>query len=450
MNNKILTMQRKFIRHFFNKLNKSQIHYCVWGNHEFLPDDLNGSDLDIVVARNNHLNFKLILDDCLRQFSGKNVSYFNTQNSEHYRVAGIHEGDPWGIMIDVIYEEFYYMDKIYLPSKWIRFFTTKHNEINVNDLGFSYLAGFLKELIHNGVVKEKYLTNTSLEIKSNPEKYKFFINDVYGEDFFNLLVAYFNNSIEEINLEILQKKIKKSIRSSNIGVFKKKISKLERLINPSPGYTVAFLGTDGSGKSTIIENIKPTLSDAFHKAVYYEHMRPNKFPSIAKLFGIKEEFNSTVSNPHGSPTSGCFGSLLRWLYYTLDYFFGFYLKVWPKKAIRSCVWIFDRYYYDYLIDPQRARINLPNWVLKFGQFIIPEPDLILCLGADAEVIHKRKPELPLKEVERQVAALKRFSNSHKNAVWIDTEKSINDSSNDALEAIIKMMAKRFESVKLIE
>jgi thymidylate kinase len=438
----------KFLPQFFNELNSHGIQYCVWGNYEFLPYDLNGSDLDVVVKESNKIIFKSILNDSRKKFNGKIVSYFDTKRSAHYRIAGIYKDISWGIMIDVIYEEFYYMDKIYLPSKWIRFFTIKHNEINVNDLGFSYLAGFLKELIHNGVVKEKYLTNTSLEIKSNSEKYKFFINDVYGEDFLNLLLAYFNNSIEDIDLGILQKKIKKSIRSGNIGVFKKKISKLERLINPSPGYTIAFLGTDGSGKSTIIENIKPTLSDAFHKAVYYEHMRPNKFPSIAKLLGNSEEFKGPVTNPHASSTSGFLGSFLRWSYYMLDYTVGFYLKIWPKKAIRSCVWIFDRYYYDYLIDPKRGRIKLPKWLLKLGQFIIPEPDLILCLGTDAAAIHKRKPELTLKEVERQVLELRTFCESHKKAVWIDTGKDIETSSNDALEVIITMMSKRFESVDL--
>ena len=179
-------------------------------------------------------------------------------------------------------------------------------------------------------------------------------------------------------------------------------------------------------------------------------MRPNKFPSIARLFGNNEKFHGPVTNPHGSSTSGFLGSFLRWAYYMLDYTFGFYLKVWPKKAIRSCVWIFDRYYYDYLIDPKRGRIKLPRWILKFGQFIIPEPDIILCLGADAASIHKRKPELPLVEVTRQVKALKKFCNSHKRAVWVDTGKSIEDSSNDALGAILKVMAKRFESIKLSE
>ena len=208
------------------------------------------------------------------------------------------------------------------------------------------------------------------------------------------------------------------------------------------------MGTDGSGKSTIIENIKPPLIDGFHNAIYYEHMRPNKLPSIARLLGSKEEFNSPVTNPHGSKTSGFLGSLFRWSYYMLDYTFGFYLKIWPKKAIRSCVWIFDRYYYDYLIDPKRARIKLPQWIIKFGQLLIPEPDLIICLGTDAQVIHERKPELTLEEVERQVCALKKFCESHKRAVWIDTGKDIDTSTSDAIEAIINMMAKRFEALNL--
>ena len=211
---------------------------------------------------------------------------------------------------------------------------------------------------------------------------------------------------------------------------------------------IALLGTDGSGKSTIIENIKPPLNDAFHNAVYYEHMRPNKFPSIARLMGNKEEFTGPVTNPHGSSTSGFLGSMLRWAYYMLDYTLGFYLKIWPKKAIRSCVWIFDRYYYDYLIDPKRSRINLPKWLLKLGQFIIPEPDIIICLGTDAQAIYKRKPELPLAEVERQVDALQAFCEKHPRARWIDTGQSIEQSSRETMEYIKEVMGNRFNEVDI--
>lgn len=436
-----------FLKTFFKNLNNNKIKYCVWGNYDYLPESLNGSDLDIVIKSCHKFEFNQVLKDLIREFGGRVVSYFDTFNTEHYRIVGIRENKSWGIMIDVIYDEFYYKNTIYFPSNWVWKIQKKHNGVIVNDKRFSYLAGFLKELLHNGLVKDRYLINFIVDFKANPNYYELFLNEVYGVDFVKVLFKESKKETELINLKLLRKVALKNLKSSRTTIFKTGLHKLKRLTR-QPGFTIAFLGTDGSGKSTIIENIKPTLFDGFHKAVYYEHMRPNKFPSIAKLFGKKEEFIGPVSNPHGSSTSGFLGSLFRWSYYMLDYTFGFFLKIWPKKAIRSCVWIFDRYYYDYLIDPKRARIKLPQWILKLGQFLIPEPDLILCLGTDAKAIHQRKPELTLKEVERQVAALKKFSTTHKRAIWIDTGNDIETSTNDAMEAIINMMAKRFTNVNL--
>jgi thymidylate kinase len=202
------------------------------------------------------------------------------------------------------------------------------------------------------------------------------------------------------------------------------------------GFVISFIGTDGSGKSTIIESIKPSLKKKFNQGVYYEHLRPNKFPSIASLFGRSESFQETVVDPHRSSQSGFLVSLIRWSYYMLDYTLGFYIKVFPKVKACSCIWIFDRYYYDYFIDPMRLRVKLPKAILKFGQFLIPEPDIIICLGTDPEIIHKRKPELPYDEVKRQVKELKMFCTNHKRSIWIDTGKSIETSSSEAFEAIM--------------
>lgn len=126
----------------------------------------------------------------------------------------------------------------------------------------------------------------------------------------------------------------------------------------------------------------------------------------------------------------------------LDYTIGYWLKVFPKKSFNSCVWIFDRYYYDYCIDKRRTRVNLPDWFLCFGQTVIPEPDLIICLGANADKIFNRKPEISFEEVQRQVKVLKEFSLKHKRAVWVDTGGTIEQSVKDTLMAITEMMTKR--------
>jgi len=259
------------------------------------------------------------------------------------------------------------------------------------------------------------------------------------------LNEYLRNK-EEFNFHELYKLSKLTFNKSIYQGFSNKIKRLKA----NPGYTIAFLGTDGSGKSTLIDSIRPILNEAFHKGVYYEHLRPNKFPSIAKLLGKKEEFDGPVTDPHSKEPSGFLGSLLRWSYYLLDYTLGYMLKVFPKRASKSCVWIFDRYYYDYRIDKRRTRVNLPDWLLRLGQFIIPEPDLIICLGADPVSIHSRKPELTLDEVKRQVSVLSEFCSANKRAVWVDTGQSINQSVNDTMTAILKVMKKRFESISKFE
>lgn len=96
---------------------------------------------------------------------------------------------------------------------------------------------------------------------------------------------------------------------------------------------------------------------------------------------------------------------------------GYLVKVFPRLLRRSHVYIFDRYFYDYLIDPRRGRLALPQWNIRMFSFVVPKPDVILCLGADPEIIHARKPELPLEETKRQIEALRRFCDSNKRAVW---------------------------------
>lgn len=434
-----------FLNNFFQELNKHKVSYCVWGNYEGLPQSLNGSDLDIILHEEDKKLFFNILSQCIEQHQGKLVSYYKTSNSEFIRILST--ANSWGLTLDVFYNALHFKGNVLIPTKWITHFTTTHNDILVNDLGFSYLAGFFKELIHNSKVRDKYLLNTKIELQNNSAKYELFISETYGINTFFFLKENINQLHQNEIVQNLRKLILKHLNINYFKILLYEISLLKRLFNKKPGFVVAFLGTDGSGKSTIINKLMESqLKETFHNALYYEHLRPNVIPSIATLLGKGKPTNEINTDPHSNEPSKFFGSLLRWSYYLIDYTFGYFYKVWKRISIHSCVWIFDRYYYDYLIDPKRCRVKLPLWLLKFGAKLVPSPDIIFCLGTDHKIIHQRKPELPINEVERQVFELKTFCKNNKKAIWIDTGKNVETSVQEVLSEVEKTFSNRFKNI----
>lgn len=199
---------------------------------------------------------------------------------------------------------------------------------------------------------------------------------------------------------------------------------------------IAFLGTDGSGKSTLLNVVVPKIEAETGRRMIVHHLKPDLLPPLGRFRGVKHEQGYVCINPHGSRPSGILGSFFRLTYLSCDYILGYWFKV--RTALRRddiACWIFDRYAYDILLDPLRFRIKLPKWIIGFYLKFLPRPDLVLCLGGDAEKIHDRKPETSLEEVGRQVAELKKFCDGNRRAVWIDTTTSIEDSCAAAKAAI---------------
>lgn len=433
-----------FLKNLFNRLNNQSFRYIVLRNYAFLPEDTGGSDLDILIWRKQLPEFNSILSETLDENDGSIASIIGSKNC--LKICLIGKGkDPWGLMIDLHFDEINFRQQTIIPEDVIRSNAVLYNNISVLNRRTESLISLLKELLNNETCTEK--------------QYNSFIEHSLDQEFLDSLFIQLNKPKTAEALKkctqgaYSQPEISRLVKQLNIDFPNRwyfplvKAAKLKRLLR-RPGYSIAFVGSDGSGKSTIIDLLTPVLNETFHNAVYYKHLRPGWLSPLAHFSGKPKVQTGPVTNPHASQPSGYLVSFFRWGYYLIDYVFGYYLKVFPKQSTKACLFIFDRYYYDYYIDQRRSRINLPVWMIRIGQVFIPEPDLILCLGTEAEIIHSRKPELPLPEIERQINALRKFCNNHKRSVWIDTGKSIEESADYALKAVIAVMARRFESVKL--
>lgn len=443
--NESLFMNNPFLYTFLSRLKQSDIQYAIMRGWEEIPDTMGGGDLDMCVAPAQYQRTKRILSETLAETDGYVVSFLDSLMAPRYCFLAL----DWGLQLDICPTTIQYRCANFMPEDFVWKNTIDYKGYKVLSPEADIYLAFMKEMLNNGFShKEVYITNLRRRLKTATESEIYTNLSVYSDATIQLLKEHVLDENRQQYSELVRALRKDIHIAGNIRYIRNQLMKIRRLFC-HPGYVIAVLGTDGSGKSTIIDAITPWLDQAFHKGVSYKHFRPGLLPDLGVVFH-KRSANApkveVVDNPHSGKPSGFIGSLMRLSYYIMDYMFGYFKLIWPKIAMHTKVFIFDRYYYDYYIDQRRSLMNLPKWIIRLGEIFVPKPDIVLCLGGDPEKIYARKPETSLEEVSRQTDELKRFAARRKNAVWIDTTQPIENSICDAKTAILKMMSTRFKDV----
>ena len=207
--------------------------------------------------------------------------------------------------------------------------------------------------------------------------------------------------------------------------------RLGRLWRPD-GLTVAVLGPDGAGKSSLIEAVGLRLLGPFSRATCSGFA-----PSPRELF--RRGLHST-SQPHGLPSRSLPVSLLRaayWLVYHLADTF----RVRVAMA-RSTLMFYDRQFIDILVDQRRYRYGGPVWLLHMIGNILPKPDIVIGLDAPTEIMQARKQELSCEETSRQRVAYTSLVKGLVNGVILDASKPSGQVARDVCDLIIAHLVDR--------
>jgi len=198
-------------------------------------------------------------------------------------------------------------------------------------------------------------------------------------------------------------------------------------MNNKPVFVITFLGIDGSGKTSTINKLKVLLKNKYDEIIIH-HLRPD----LLNLNKNTSIFNPP-KDPHSKALRSSFTSLLKISYWLIIYKIFFFLL--SKK--HSCLVLFDRYVDDILIDNKRYRYNLSSKITKKILKYFPQPDLWVILTGKIANIHKRKRELPILELKKQSKKYINFYKSKKNALLLNTSKSIKFNAVRIINEIIK-------------
>ena len=171
---------------------------------------------------------------------------------------------------------------------------------------------------------------------------------------------------------------------------------------------VAFMGVDGSGKTTLAKKINKLFKES-----KYLHLKP---------YILIRDRRTTVKDPHFYNKSSFIISFIRIISWLISYKIFFFIN--KSKGI----YIFDRYAHDVIVDPVRYKNSLSKNIIKFIIDFFPKPNLWIFLNTSIKVVKSRKNELNDKELKRQIKEYSIFFKNKKNVLRLNTNTLINIST----------------------
>lgn len=207
---------------------------------------------------------------------------------------------------------------------------------------------------------------------------------------------------------------------------------------------IAIIGTDGSGKTTLANELLGKYKNKFKKIKLFE-IRYGIFPTLGSLkifqkkgslksIEIKKTENVNYKYLSGMlPPKKFINGLSCILWYSIEYLICkvFYLL----KKEESRLHIYARYSFDYLY--MRSYKDLPLFLRFVPIFLSKKPDLVFCIKRKPVDIFRDKPELTIDEIEREQKIIDKYFSNMKNFYYLIPNSKDFKTVNMASEIIDK-------------
>jgi thymidylate kinase len=431
----------------FESLNTAGIDWLVLRNHQGLPHINRSKDVDIGIEKLNFHRVEKLISDAVR-FEG--FDHMMIEDFHYIRCLtffSIKGSMTKSLKIDLI-DGFPFRGAHVFSFRQLYANAQLDGEFMIpNEIDDAVML-WCKPLVTGGIVKSSYLPEIKFAAKNEPCKFKVVLNSIltpFWADWSRSKIL--SDDIE--NMIDMKTDLRKSVWCrafrnkpffTLLNTIQHVIIELSRRMKRNDATFFAVVGPDGVGKTTFVNELLQNLADLQVKDknnIIVQHFRPHIMPNINKLLTGQSEIISDFNNPHSAEPANSLSSLLRITYYWLDYHFGYWLKL-RSQMIRGKTIIFDRYFYDFIVDPKRSRLSLPNWLPRLYLSMTPQPDLVFFLDTTAEKIFTRKQELHPIEIERQLAVYRKL-------VAKDPTRFVRLDANQTIEEIVRLASREVVS-----
>lgn len=440
-----------FLTALFDRFASKSVQYCVLHSYESLPV-FAPSDVDMAVASSDLEEVNGIVFDVCRSLGFKVIQklHYDIPRCYYYIVFFRDaDGSPGFVQLDFLNDD-YGLGRYVLKTKVLIEGRRPYKSFYIPSVPAEACYLLIKK-----VVKGSFSPEHEAKLRV--------LFDEGGEAITKMVARYFGGD----RVGDVKKLIRGTDPSEQVNIIRalrRSLSLRHRVLRPhlpalgmlwfarralgriwSPtGFIAIFISPDGGGKSTIADLLLQRLRYGFRN-VRRMHWRPYLLPPPRKLLtpGKWKEPDAPNYDPHGLPPKAVTGSTIRFFYYFCDYLLGYFPKAfWPK--IRTHLVVFERYYYDFLVDTKRFRLNIPAWLPVACLSLVPKGDVLFVLAGPARVLYGRKKEIPVEEIERQLMSIDRLSARLHNVCKVSVDQPVLDEVSRIEDQIVDMLEKRLE------
>jgi len=418
-----LTPEELF-RSYFAELERRDVPYVILHSWESFPDKIT-SDVDYAVRPGDLARVYPILREVAEKAGWRIVQTLRYEMDAYYSVLVDEARPECFIKLD---RTTHFTDNncLFVPVDVMLDGRRQHNGFYVPRPSSEFVYSLAKAFSKKKDLAD-YLPRLREFWQAEPERSQQLFENLLGRDAGDLR-AWFERPAAEWQ------------RLSNVMHARKRYSlpqklrewarRARRFLQPS-GSRIAFLGPDGVGKSATITRVQALLEPCYRRGQLF-HFRPKFF---------EKQGGPPVTEPHSQPPRGVLTSWLKVLWYFADHWLGWLFQQWPAKCRSTCI-VFDRNFDDMLVDTRRYRLRNCGLLLRALRRCLPRFDLTFVLDAPAAVMHQRKPELPIEELERQRAALRDLVDCTPRCVIISTENEPDNVAREVCRQVVRYLAAR--------
>jgi len=439
------------LNEYFEKLKEEDVKFCVLSGYSGFPEVIADTDVDILFLKTEFGKAAIILKSIFKdngfyyytehRFKGRHTYIFYSQGENNF----IRES----LKID-LFVNFEFRGRNFLTTHEILENVRRYKNIYIPSMVHKTIMSIVKGIMKGGSAWEKYLPKIQEGLRGHTSEIEILLNKFLKETTIKFLISNLSkggvDKIDGVRKSLILETYTQSLYRHPINFIRNLLGhyciaggRILRL----PNNMFALLGPDGVGKSTLTTHIKSELIDVlkldFDKSKSF-HIRPKLFPTITQIFkskGISDEKPTRSYKVWQS--SSFFISFCRLFFFWIDYVLGYIIKILPELSNYNVV-VLDRYYYDILIDPLRYKIKLPYRILKIFYLLLPKPEVVFFLNAPPEIIHQRKQELTIPQIERLLEKYKNLTSEFNNVCIIDATSSPEVISKEIVSIFLKRVA----------